>query len=59
MPKVFGLHEVELPPGVTPEEYEQVFGERTRLLAGLWGGEPISSKAIEVSEPENIDYYSK
>jgi len=27
MPKVFGLHEIELQPGVEPEEYERVFAE--------------------------------
>ena len=27
MPKVFGLHEIELPSGVTAEEYEQHFGK--------------------------------
>jgi hypothetical protein len=27
MPKVFGLHEIELPQGLTAEEYEQHFGK--------------------------------
>jgi hypothetical protein len=27
MPKVFGLHEIELQPGVEPEEYERFFAE--------------------------------
>jgi hypothetical protein len=27
MPKVFGLHEMELQPGVEPEEYERFFAE--------------------------------
>jgi hypothetical protein len=27
MPKVFGLHEMELQPGVKPEEYERFFAE--------------------------------
>jgi hypothetical protein len=27
MPKVFGMHEIELQPGVEPEEYEGVFAE--------------------------------
>ena len=30
MPKVFGLHEIEVPPGVTPEEHEQFL---TKVLA--------------------------
>ena len=30
MPKVFALHEIELPAGVTPEEYEQFY---TKTLA--------------------------
>lgn len=45
MPKVFGLHEVELQPGVEPKEYERFFAEeiaptleipgfKTRLLKG-------------------------
>ena len=32
MPKVFALHEVELPPDVTPEEYEQLFGKELASL---------------------------
>jgi hypothetical protein len=30
VPKVFGLHEIEVPPGVTPEEHEQFL---TKVLA--------------------------
>ncbi len=37
MPKVFGLHEVELPPGVTPEEYEQHFGKELASLPDYQG----------------------
>jgi hypothetical protein len=37
MPKVLGLHEVELPPGVTPEEYEQVFGKELASLPDFQG----------------------
>ena len=48
MPKVFGLHEIELQPGVEPEEYERVFAEeiassftlpgwKTHLLKGERG----------------------
>jgi hypothetical protein len=28
MPKVFGLHEVELPAGMTPEEFEEGLGRQ-------------------------------
>jgi hypothetical protein len=28
MPKVFGLHEIELRPGVKPEEFERIFAEK-------------------------------
>ena len=37
MPKVFGLHEVVLPAGVTPEEYEQLFGEEVASSVSLPG----------------------
>jgi hypothetical protein len=37
MPKVLGLHEVELPPGVTPEEYEQVFAKELASLPDFQG----------------------
>jgi hypothetical protein len=48
MTKVFGLHEIELQPGVEPEEYERVFAEeiassftlpgwKTHLLKGERG----------------------
>ena len=48
MPKVFGLHEIELQPGIEPEEYERVFAEeiassftlpgwKTHLLKGERG----------------------
>jgi hypothetical protein len=48
MSKVFGLHEIELQPGVEPEEYERVFAEeiassftlpgwKTHLLKGERG----------------------
>ena len=54
MPKVFGLHEIEVPPGVTPEEHEQFL---TKVLASapvLPAGKPISSKASGASEPESF-----
>jgi hypothetical protein len=41
VPKVFGLHEIELSPSVTPEEYEQ-FRQRARVRAGIAGLENLS-----------------
>ena len=37
MPKVFGLHEVELPTGVTPEEFERGFGKELASLPDYQG----------------------
>jgi len=37
MPKVFGLHEMELPPGVEPEEYERFFAEEIAPMPKLTG----------------------
>jgi hypothetical protein len=37
VPKVFALHEVVLPPGMTAEEYEQLFGEELASLPDLEG----------------------
>ena len=48
MPKVFGVHEIELQPGVDPEEYERFIAEvvapmpefpgwKTHLLKGRSG----------------------
>jgi hypothetical protein len=37
MPKVFGLREVELQPGVEPEEYERFFAEEIATLPQLPG----------------------
>ena len=37
MPRVFGLHEVVVPPGMTAEEYEQLFGEELASLPDLQG----------------------
>jgi hypothetical protein len=41
MPKVFGLHEIELQPGVEPEEYERVFAEEIASSFTLRGWKPI------------------
>jgi hypothetical protein len=37
MPKVYGLHEVVLPAGMTAEEYEQLFSEELASLPDLPG----------------------
>jgi hypothetical protein len=37
MPKVFGLHEIELRPGVDPAEYERVFAEEVASSPTLPG----------------------
>jgi hypothetical protein len=37
MPKVFGLHEIELRPGVDPAEYERVFAEEVASSPPLPG----------------------
>jgi hypothetical protein len=37
MPKVFGLREIELQPGVQPEEYERFFAEEIASLPELPG----------------------
>jgi hypothetical protein len=37
MPKVFALHEVVLPPDVTAEQYEQLYGEELASLPDLEG----------------------
>jgi hypothetical protein len=42
MPKVFGMHEIELQPGVEPEDYERFFAEE--LAPTLSGMEDPSSK---------------
>jgi hypothetical protein len=41
MPKVFGLHEMELPPGVEPEEYERFFAEEIAPMPKLPGWKPV------------------
>jgi hypothetical protein len=37
MPKVFAVHEMELEPGVEPEEYERFFAEEIAPMAELPG----------------------
>ena len=34
MPTVYGLHEIELQPGVEPEEYERFFAEEIAPVGG-------------------------
>jgi hypothetical protein len=64
MPKVFGLHEMELPPGVEPEEYERFFAEeiapmpkltvwKTRLLKGDRGAR--TGKYLVLHEIESLE----
>jgi hypothetical protein len=54
MSKVFGLHEVVLPPGVTAEEYEQLYGKELASLPDLPGWKPISSRVIAEMEPGSL-----
>ena len=45
MPKVFGMHEIELQPGVEPEDYERFFAEElapTLKRVQVAGGSPES-----------------
>ena len=69
MPKVFGLHEVELRPGVAPEEYERFFAEqiaplpklpgwKTHLLKGDRGARAGKYLVLfEIESPEARDRY--
>ena len=45
MPKVFGMHEIELRPGVTPEEYEQFFTKELASVPELPGWKAYLLKA--------------
>jgi hypothetical protein len=64
MPKVFGLHEIELQPGVEPDEYERFFveeiapsptlpGWKTHLLKGDRGER--AGKFLVLLEIESLD----
>jgi hypothetical protein len=44
MPTVFGLHEIELQPGVEPEEYERFFAKEIAPSPMLPGWKNASSK---------------
>jgi hypothetical protein len=54
MPKVFGLHEIELKPGVQPEEYERFSAERSHRRPSSRGGKPIFSRVSGAHAPESI-----
>jgi hypothetical protein len=41
MPKVFALHEMELQPGVEPEEYERFLPKRSHRCPSSRGGRPV------------------
>jgi hypothetical protein len=64
MPKVFGMHEIELQPGVEPEDYERFFAEelaptlklpgwKTHLLKGDRGAR--AGKYLVLHEIESRD----
>ena len=41
MPKLFGLHEIELQPGVEPDDYERFFAEEVARSSSSRAGIPI------------------
>jgi hypothetical protein len=64
VPKVFGMHEIELQPGVEPEDYERFFAEelaptlklpgwKTHLLRGDRGAR--GGKYLVLHEIESLD----
>jgi hypothetical protein len=69
VPKVFGLHEIELQPGVEPDEYERVFAEEIASTFELPGWKIHLLKGdrgvrigkylvlIEIESPEARDRY--
>jgi hypothetical protein len=46
MSRVFGLHEIELQPGVEPEEYERFSPKRSHRRPSSLGGKPIFYRVI-------------
>jgi hypothetical protein len=54
MPKVFGLHEVVLPPGMTAEEYERLSAKSSLPCRICRVGKPTSSKASAERELESF-----
>jgi hypothetical protein len=59
MPKVFGLHEVELPADLTPEEFEEGLGKQLTSLPEYEGWKTYLLKGDRVSGPEGSWCYSK
>ena len=69
MPTVYGLHEIELQPGVEPDEYERFFPEelapspelpgwKVHLLKGDRGARAGKSLVLlEIESPEARDRY--
>ena len=69
MPTVYGLHEIELQPGVEPDEYERFFAEelapspelpgwKVHLLKGDRGARAGKSLVLlEIESPEARDRY--
>jgi hypothetical protein len=41
MPTVFGMHEIELQPGVEPGDYERFFAEELAPTPSFRDGRPI------------------
>jgi hypothetical protein len=41
MPKVFGMHEIELQPGVEPEDYERFSPKSSHRRSSFRDGRPI------------------
>jgi hypothetical protein len=59
MPKVFGMHEIELRPGVTSEEYEHFYSKELAPLPELQGWKSYLLKADRGDRAENSSYYSR
>jgi len=68
VPKVFGMHEIELQPGVEPEDYERFFAEelaptlklpgwKTHLLRGDRGAR--GGKYLVLHEIESLDAHDR
>jgi hypothetical protein len=64
MPKVFGLHEIELRPDVDPEEYERHFAEQAAMQPTLQGWKakllradrgPRAGKFLVLYEIESVE----
>ena len=42
MPNVFGMHEIELQPGVEPEDYERFSPKNSHRRSASWMEDPSS-----------------